>query len=172
MNKNLIFIIVGIGLVGYGLYVAFTGNNTMPTTNSDDMEVTESSGKKMAFADFVKQGGSYKCNVNQNIEGSTTVGTAYISGGMIRGEYSTQAQGININTSLIVRDGYTYTWSSMAAGMGFKSKVVDSNASDTNTGMSGQYSWNAQQIGDYDCEEWAPDMTQFELPGGITFREM
>jgi len=135
-------------------------------------EAPAESGKKMAFAEFLKQGGSYKCTVNQSVAGTDTVGTTYIDGGRIRGEYSTQAQGMNIATTLIVRDGYSYTWTSMAPTIGFKAKVAESTAVNTGAAMSASYSWNAQQIGDYSCEAWSADEGKFTVPTNVTFKEI
>lgn len=130
------------------------------------------SGKKIAFAEFIKQGGAYKCTVNQSVAGTDTVGTTYIHNGLIRGEYSTKTAGMNIATSLIVRDGFTYTWTSMAPTMGFKAKVVDNAVVNTGAAMSASYSWNAQQIGDYNCESWAADDSMFTVPASVTFKEI
>lgn len=136
---------------------------------SQDSQV---SGKKMAFADFVKQGGSYECTVNQYVAGTETSGKTYISGGMIRGEFQTSVQGLNITTNMIVRDGFTYTWSSMAPTMGYKAPIAEGAEGDTSTGMSGTYSFNAEQIGDYDCSPWTADLSKFTLPAGVNFQEI
>jgi hypothetical protein len=59
--------------------------------------------------------------------------------------------------------------------MGFKVKIPDSANNvngNTNTDVQGTYSWNAEQIGDYNCEPWTVDQSKFELPKGITFTEL
>lgn len=145
---------------------------TSTTSTSETTQTLAESGKKMAFSEFIKQGGAYKCTVNQSVAGVNTVGTTYINGGLIRGEYKTQAQGINVTSSLIVRDGYTYSWTSMAPTMGFKAKVAENTGANTGTAMSGSYSWNAEQIGDYSCEAWSADANMFVVPSGVTFREV
>ena len=126
----------------------------------------------MAFSEFIKRGGAYQCEINQLVGGSQTQGTAYISGGMIRGEYQTQVQGMSISTNMILRDGYTYSWSSMMPTAGYKVKAVATGGGDASTGTSGTYSFNAEQIGDYNCEPWAADAATFALPAGVTFTEM
>jgi len=91
---------------------------------------------------------------------------------MVRGEFAVQTQGMNIDSNMIVRDGYTYIWSSMMQGMGFKSKAVASDsATNPETGTLGSYAWDAEQIGDYNCEAWNPDVTIFTLPEGVIFSE-
>ncbi len=188
MSKTTISWIVGVlVLVGIGSYFAMQkgpvaedasnlAGGTMPTGTEGDWNDTPETpmgeGKKMAFGQLVAQGGSYECTVNQYVGDTVSQGTTFISGGLIRGEFNTQAQGINISTSLIVRDGYTYSWTSMAPKMGFKAKVVASGESNPNQGTSGTISWNADQIGDYDCKDWTVDMTKFDLPAGVDFKEI
>jgi hypothetical protein len=55
---------------------------------------------------------------------------------------------------------------------GFKAKVIENVEPNTNAGMSGTYSFNASQIGEYDCEEWAGDQSKFTLPASVTFTEI
>ncbi len=177
--KNIIIgvVVVAVAVAGYFMFKGDSGDSLstgmpVPGTNTEETIVNQESGKKMAFSEFVKQGGAYKCTVNQNVGGTASVGTTYISNGMIRGEYNTKAQGLSIDTTLIVRDGFTYSWSSMAPSMGFKSKVVTGVVEDGSTNTSGTYSFNAEQIGDYDCEAWTVDASKFALPKGVTFREV
>lgn len=188
----------GFGLVSVAIFIAavlaiwgvveLASNNKntdkAPTTESEVKEETASSteetkvpaGKKMSFDAFMKQGGSYVCTVNQDVGGMTSKGTVYIngtSGQNIRGEFTTSVQGMNIGTSLIVRDGFTYTWSSMMPTTGYKVAVSKSDVgANVNQGASGSYSWNAEQIGDYDCKPWTVDATKFDLPKTVKFTEV
>ncbi len=177
MSKIMIWVVIGVVVVvgGYSLISnSKLSEKNEEVVNSTLSEPTEeaTSGKKMAFSEFIKNGGSYKCTVNQSVNGTDTVGTTYIDGGMIRGEYNTKVQNLNVDSTLIVRDGYTYTWTSMTPNMGFKAKVVESIGGDIDAGMSGQYSFNAEQIGDYNCEAWSSDASKFALPAGVTFNEL
>ncbi len=149
------------------------------SSKSDDVSDSEkgemmenNSGKKMAFSEFIKQGGSYECTVNQNVSGTDTKGTTFISGGNIRGEYNTKTQGMSIDTNFIVKDGYSYTWTSMMPNIGFKTKVVASADANINAPTSGQYSFNAEQIGDYECKAWNADESKFAIPSTIKFQDM
>lgn len=132
----------------------------------------EDSGKKMSFDAFLKQGGSYVCTVNQNIEGIESKGIIYVNGDNVRGTFNTTVVGIKVDSEFISTGGYTYTWSSMMPGKGFKAKATDTSVGDTSTGTSGQYSFNAEQIGDYDCKTWNADPSKFALPKGVTFTEI
>ena len=172
MNKTLLMVLVaGVALIGGYFY--FSGEKNETGENITPGEVTQQpSGKKMAFAQFLKDGGAYKCTVNQYVGDTESKGTVYINQGLIRGTFETETQGMKIATDLLVRDGYTYTWSS-AAPMGFKAPVVSGDGdTNQNAGTSGTYSWNAEQIGDYDCVAWTVDATTFAIPTGIQFMEM
>ncbi len=140
--------------------------------NKADGENTEKpAGKKMAFSAFVKQGGSYKCEVKQYMSDVENSGTVYLNGTNMRGEFSTIAEGRTIDTSFIFTDGFMYTWSSALPSMGFKIKA-DPKVENPNASASGTYAWNADQIGDYNCEAWTADTVKFTLPAGMTFKEI
>lgn len=173
-----------LGILAGGAVIVAVGSSFFLTTDvetstsenvtSDQLETTNpTAGKKMAFTEFLKQDkGDYKCTVNQDVNGSVTVGTTYLSGGMIRGEYNTQVQNMNVDSTFIVRDGFSYSFTSLAPTMGFKVKVVEPKEGDVTTQTSGSYQWNAQNIGDYDCQPWTTDPAKFTIPTNITFQEI
>ncbi len=140
------------------------------STSNIDEPLPAPGTKKIPFAQFFAQGGSYVCTVNQYVENMESKGTTYMHNGMIRGEFSTAMQGMIMDTHMIVRDGFTYTWSSMMPTMGYKVPVQASGEADITTTTNGTYSFNAEQIGDYDCEAWSPDLNRFELPPEVTFK--
>jgi hypothetical protein len=172
MSKNIIFSIVGVVVIATGAYFVINSKNDDVGGSEKGGMMENKSGKKMAFSEFVKQGGSYECTVNQNVGGTDTKGTTFISGGNIRGEYNTKTQGMSIDTNFIVKDGYSYTWTSMMPNVGFKSKVVASTDTNANAPTSGQYSFNAEQIGDYECKAWSADESKFAIPSTIKFQDM
>jgi arginyl-tRNA synthetase len=128
---------------------------------------TQMSGKKIPFKDFLTKGGSYKCEVNQSVSTMTAKGTVYMNEGNIRLEMSSTLSGQTINTTMIARDGYMYSWTDIAAKKGFKTKMVTSGSETSTT--TKVYTWDGGQIGDYSCEDWKADVTLFDVPKGITF---
>ncbi len=152
-------------------------NEEATETTSDEPEITVStteqpSSKKMAFNEFIKNGGSYKCEVKQALSDMDNSGTVYIDGERIRGDFTTIAEGRKMDTSFIFREGYSYTWSSALPNTGFKMKVEKTATGDTKADTSGTYSWNAEQIGDYNCVAWTVGLDKFALPRGVTFNEV
>jgi hypothetical protein len=148
-------------------------NNEVKTDDSTNETPEQPTGKKMAFSQFIKQDfGPYKCEVKQAFSDMENNGTVYLNAGNIRGDFSTIAEGRKMDSSFIMKDGYTYNWSSFAPTMGVKVKVNTTTDGDTNTQTSGTYSWNAEQIGEYNCEAWTVDESKFTLPSTITFTEI
>lgn len=132
---------------------------------------TNPSGKKMAFSSFIKQGGSYKCTVHQNVAGSDADGIVYLDDGRIRADYTVSYNGTTMTGSSVIKDGYAYTWTSLTP-TGFKIAVKDDMKNGDISASSGSYSWSADQIGDYDCVAWKADASLFTIPSNITFQEM
>lgn len=171
-----------LGVVVLGGYLITQPKEADDKLVQESSEVTEDNttkeeapveGKKMAFSQFIKQGGAYKCTVNQTLSGIDTTGVTYINDAMIRGEFNTRIQNMNIDSTFIVRDGYTYSWSSVMPTAGFKVKMSGTTTTpDTTTGTTGSYSWNAEQIGDYDCQPWTVDQAKFTVPTNVTFKEV
>lgn len=172
MNKTVLAILIG-GVVVFSGYMYFGGKSkevvTEVTPQTNDTNV--SSGKKIAFSQFIKQGGFYKCMVNQSVNDMDSKGTVFVGGNMMRGTFLTTISGKETTSNILVRDGYTYIWSPEMS-MAMKMAIPKENtAGNMNTDMAGTYSWNAEQIGDYDCEAWNVDQTTFAIPSGIEFMD-
>ena len=170
MQKKLIILIILVAVV-VGGYFVFGGNKEVKNEELGDISEEQSSEKKMAFSQFLKQGGAYKCEVKQSMSDFENSGTMYVNGQTLRGEFSTVAEGVKMDSSFISRDGYTYTWSSMTPGMGFKIKA-EAETSNEGADVNETYAWSAEQIGDYNCKNWVVDASKFEIPKDITFQEI
>ena len=91
---------------------------------------------------------------------------------MIRGEYSTKIQNMDVASTIIVRDDYTYSWTSALPNTGFKIKMDANATGSASVNNPSSYGFNAEQIGDYNCESWIPDLSKFAVPTNITFTEL
>ena len=185
LGKSIVGVII-IGLIVLGGYYYTRSSSNMMNENTTMNEETASTqgtttvtstttatapnkiGKKIAFSQFIKQGGAYACTVNQIIAGGESKGTLFMNGDKVRGEFTTTVKGQSMTMNFLVLDGYSYSWTSMAPTMGFKIKQT------TTPGVSANMEamWDANQIGDYSCEAWSLDQTKFEVPTSITFRTM
>lgn len=190
MNKTLLWVVIGVVVVGGGIAIAATSHrgelkkdqsvitgeqNVDGSVKPGDQSQAPAAagGKKMAFGQFVKQGGSYQCTVDQYLDNYNikTTGTVYLDSGKIRGSFSTNYNNTKIDAYAIVKDGFAYSWTSMG-NMGFKTPVVETDGgAESNVTVSGNtYNFNMNQIGDYNCEEWKADASVFVLPTSVTFQ--
>lgn len=140
-------------------------------------ETVPASGKKIAFTELVKQGGTYKCSVNQMVENTTVKGLVYMDKGMLRGEFAAQYGGQGVDVTFIMRDATTYVWNSVTPKLGFKLKNDTVVAiGDTKAQMSGSIGGTPdsylEKIGDYNCEAWIADSSTFAIPTTVTFQAM
>ncbi len=146
MNKTAIVIVVVLVLAISGFFF-YKMNNSEPIQNSavdnetsTEVESTNEEAKKMSFDAFVKQGGSYECTVSQSISGVESQGTVYVDGGKVRGDFEVQSSAMGAAGSpyrmvmtFIVKDGYSYSWSSMMPNTGYK-VAVSSGGDGSGTG--------------------------------------
>lgn len=177
---KIIVALAGVVVLG-GIFYWTANNKTSDSkeSSSNVNDMVSQDQRKMAFADFVEanRDGSYKCSVDQYIDGGfeqKTTGTAYVHNGMIRGDYNTVAQSMSIDSSVIVRDGFVYSWTSISPfGTKVEIKNEASMESDNSAGgTQGSYSWNSEAIGEYQCDPWALDQTVFEIPASVQFRQI
>lgn len=178
MSKQAIASVLGVVVVLVVGYFAFgktksdgIQNSAMQNGNSSGVESTNPNAKKMSFDAFLKQGGSYECTVVQNVSGVTSTGVVYVDGANVRGDFNSKVSGMSVDTTFLVKDGYSYTWSSALAGKGFKVKIENPGGAG-GTATSGSYSFDASRIGEYDCKSWTVDASKFALPTAVTFMDL
>jgi hypothetical protein len=185
MNKTIIISLLGIIIVAGAIFVFVTrqpSNTNIPVDISEVVPMNDQSsetslataptatpvGKKMAFGDFVKQGGSYKCTVSEYLTPQRTesvTGTIHLSNRLVRGDFSFDYQGTNMKTSFIVRDGFVYTWIP-GETTGYKGQAQEQAPAQ---GMS---SWTPDMIGDYDCQPSVVRAEMFTTPANVTFKSI
>lgn len=145
---------------------ATSTGNTSSVASFGNETVTN---KEMSFTNLLSKGGSYMCDITQTVSGVATKGKVYVSEGFIRGDFTTQTQGMSISSYMIMRDGYTYTWTNMAPTTGYKVKVPTGVQASSTTKTQGAYSWDTTLVGEYSCVPWAKDVSKFEVPSTVTF---
>ncbi len=139
----------------------------MSTSTSATTTETKSNGKKISFTEFMSKGGSYKCDITQVVATMTTKGVVYMHDALVRAELSNSVAGQSLNTTMIAKDGYMYSWTSLTPNKGYKTKISTAGSGLKNQATT--YTWNGGQVGDYNCEAWSADDSFFELPKTVTF---
>ena len=151
---------------------AMTGTSSVEVVAMEST-TTPPSGKKVPFSQFIANNTtSYKCDVNQSVNNIDSKGTVYIKAGMMKGTFTSTVAGKEMTANMIEKDGYTYSWSSVMPTVGYKVKVAANQTGSTTAQASGSYSWNSDQIGDYNCAVETIDDSQFTLPTTVTFQTM
>lgn len=171
---KIIKLILILGVVASGIYYFTSNNEYIRDSNQEIKEesvVTQDQpeSKKMAFSEFIKQDGSYECTVSSPDDFGSN-GKAFISGGEIRGDFTTIAEGISVNSSVLVKNDFTYVWSDMFPQAAIKVANVKTTEGSGSSEMSGTYVWDTDKVGDYDCSPWTLDTTKFIIPTKITFK--
>lgn len=147
---------------------SFTTHNVSSTSPLGT--ATTSGSKKIAFSQLVRQGGTYKCSVTQNIGNVTTQGLVYMDKGFVRGEFKAPYNGQVVSVSFLMRDGLTYVWNSMAPTQGVTMKNNVNIQTGTNVNASpDEY---LDQIGDYTCDAGTFDASVFVIPTTIKFKAL
>lgn len=165
MNKKVIIVVVLflLGLAGYFGYQKFMGKSDSPLSNS------QTSGGMKSLKDLLSSGVAQKCSFSS--DGSQ--GVSYISGGKVRGDFTSQVSG-KTTTSHMISDGATsYIWTDGEPN-GFKMTVDPNQAAEvkndyTNTSTSGAADLN--QKADYKCSGWVVDGSVFTPPTNVTFSD-
>ncbi len=160
-------LIVGIGAA----VVVLAGGWLMLSSSSGSLEKSETQSEPQesavftgTLAELASRGGSYRCSVSQESDVAATVGTVLVDGSRVRGDFTSTvfaAGGISVETHIIIRDDYTYTWTPIAP-TGFRARVAQGDSAG-DASLSGQYA-NLSQAYSYECDPWSVDESAFELP--------
>lgn len=119
---------------------------------------------KIAFAEFLKNNKeSYKCTVYYPFQAGTVVATIYRADNMIRGEYKSPYE--NVEVKFIIRDGYYYPWTSKSAT---STKIAIPRDPQGNQSGEIYYSY-IRSVGEYECNPWTMDASMFAVPQNIKF---
>jgi len=169
MNKKVIAAVV-ILLVLIGGYFGYTklkgGSITTPGTT------TESGGMK-SLKDLLSLGVTQKCTFSQTGGSGTSEGTTYVSGGKVRGDFTTTSSGKTMITHMISDGKTSYIWTE-GEKTGFKMTAIEASPSTVQTG-SADTPVNSQadldQKADYKCSGWTTDGSLFTPPTNVTFTD-
>jgi hypothetical protein len=117
---------------------------------------TEVSG---TLSDLVALPKPSKCSFDYSDDSVISSGTVYVSGGMLRGDFTFHIipSGQQVTTHVIEKDGVRYSWAADST-MGSQAPVASS------TGQSG-----VNTLYHYTCAPAAVASSSFDLPPGVPF---
>lgn len=159
MNKGIVAAIVGVVVIGAGVWFLMGRSApSMPTPNTQAQE----GGIEQLMAQ-----GNARCTVNSEANGVTSSGVVYVGDGKVRGDFTSTVPEVGaVESHMIVRDGFVYTWSSMAT-QGIKMAVNSETSVSSDPEQPNPYDATYS----YNCESWTPEEGQFSVPSTINFME-
>ncbi len=140
-------------------------DTSTPATSADAPKEGKFNG---SVNELIARGGDYECNFSHTTDVSDTIGTVFISGKKMRGDFNSSTKvGTNMKIeSHMISDGeYLYNWSS-SVPMGFKVAIAKTENATSTPGSSGL---DYNQKLDYDCKAWTVDASKFVIPAEIKF---
>lgn len=171
-TKTLIALIAAIVIVGGGVWYFSSDRSALAPTEEGTPNGETTSGNAVqgsgTLASLLTRGGAYRCTVSVEA-GAESSGVVYVGNDRLRGDFVTTASatgGREIESHMISKDGYVYTWSDMMP-QGVRMRI---NTDGTTQGSTGGLDSSA--IVDYDCAPWAIDSNRFELPANVTFMDL
>jgi uncharacterized protein YxeA len=169
VNKKVLPIIVVVLLLLLGGWYFMNSRKTGTPGSS----ITESQGGMKSLKDLLSSGVAQKCTYSSTDESGTNEGVSYISGGKVRGDFSTTISG-KVTKSHMITDGKTsYIWTDGEKD-GFKMTIPDATPTSAKTDTSdSEVSTEADldQKMDYKCSAWVVDNSYFTPPTSVTFSD-
>jgi hypothetical protein len=169
MNKNLIWGVVVVLVVG-GL-AWWMLSDGMPSGDAPEAEdvMEEEEGAQRGGVETLRgllaSQTSQKCEFEDQEENNR--GLVYVAGGKMRGDFTSEIDGRNVTTHMIVRDGSVYIWVD-GQGEGFTTTLSATEEATT----AGAQSPNLDEQVDYNCEGWTSIESFFTIPGGVEFMDI
>ena len=157
-------------LVIIGIFVFYYGSKpTAPPVGADG----KISGN-YSIADIMVLDKPYQCTFGKSDRASKIAGTIYTDGSKIYGEFRMQTDLMEneFNDFLIIKDGQSYTWTSLQENVGYKYPTAKSSNKNASPEEQSQIIGTQDKV-QYDCQPWneVSDST-FEVPPWIKFSEL
>ncbi len=162
-------------VVGGAIFLNRSKESTSSTTTETPKPTTTKENTMMSLSELLLKGKSQMCTYDyKDAQNGTVKGVVYISGGKVRADFTTTANGKPYSGSMINDTKYMYTWSSEAK-TGFKTQISDmkqmmdqKSVSPTTTQ---QQSLDSNVKYDYKCADWVVDNSKFSPPSDIKFTD-
>jgi len=163
MNKKLVpvIIVIVLLLLGGGAYVMMHKSAAPASMTAANPTETAAPAGQTGTLKSLLTAGTQTCTFTSDKGAS---GTVYVSGGKMRGDFSSTTQGQTVNGHMILDSGYSYIWTDTMK-QGFKVALPTG----TPTGTPNNQAMDINQNVTYSCKPWVADASKFTLPADITF---
>ena len=173
MNKKIITvtgIIILLLVIGAAAFLMSAKNK--PGTQPDEKKVTDTqeqnetnSGGLTSLKNLLMAGVSQTCTYSDTANSVNITGTTYISGGKVRSDFSSIAEG-KTTIGHNIYDGKTsYVWmDESTTGI-----MMEIDASAEKSDSQTQEGLDINKTIDYKCQVWVPDQSLFTPPADVKF---
>lgn len=167
MNRNTIIAIIAALVVVVGaIYLVMNrpageGVVNNPTGNSAEQGTG-------TFASLMGMAGAQECTISTQVEDTSSQGVVYVSGGKIRGDFTSTVNNQTMHSHMIHLGSTVYTWTDEMP-QGFKMEVPQGDATSDTTSKE---VFDANQNVQYSCKPWLEDSGKFTPPADIQFMDM
>jgi hypothetical protein len=173
MNKNILYIIGGLLIIGGVTWFVMSSPSHMPTANTINNgsgttnTQNTTAGPTPVSIKTLLASGSQQCTFTDTNIGVTTNGTLFVSSGKMQGDFTTTVAGTAHKAHMIIDGTTMYSW-------------VDGMTSGFKMNISGQISAQSTKNTSVDinkpstitCNPWTVDTTKFQLPAKISFTDI
>ncbi len=179
--KTVFVILAAFLVVGGGAIFIMKGAGT-PSVQGESTgvpKVKTNTGTAMSLKDILAMTTPTTCDVSSTNEKSDSTGTVYVSGGVMRTDFTSTAKegplaGKRMLAHMIIDADMSYMWGEGEMKFGIKiprTDVLDVVPQAGNT-PANQAAVDINEKSDYTCAPWKPDATQFIPPTSITFNDV
>lgn len=170
MNKVAIGIVAAVVIIGAGWYF-FMGGSVPEGAVSGSMMAPQPlvgtpTNSQMTLKELLAGDASQQCTFIDNTNDTATQGMIYVSGGKVRGDFSTTQQGKTVSVHMVADGAAMHTWAD-----GMKDGVTVSMMAAKPAGAP-QQGYDPDKKIDYHCTPWTADTTKFDLPKDVNFRDV
>lgn len=176
MNKNAILGIVAVAviLIIAGFMIARTNTEqqinqeqTSPVAPESETGAVPAASEQKSLRDLLALGVSQQCAFTDD----TANGTVYVSGSMIRSDFTIVSDDKSMTAHTIVRDNTSYFWTDDST-TGFKAAMNEvPHGSATASFDATTQSLDVDKKGDYSCSPWVVDDSMFTAPSTVVFND-
>jgi hypothetical protein len=160
--------VVGVAVVGAGAwYLLQGGTEKVSVTGQTDGHVTGET-ETGTWNDLLGMATPMECSTGMKTDGVENVGTVFVSGGNMRGDFSSTVNGKTVDSHIIAKADGIYTWSSgMPQGVKMPRPTATAPAPANST-----QSFDPNTELNYSCKAWVADNSKFTPPTDITFMDV
>jgi hypothetical protein len=183
-NFALVVSVVAVAVLVAVLYLVFSGSERSSSEDNissspvgiEKAPETQPTSGTATLASILERGEALECSINYTDDNSGQVveGTYFTKAGAVRGDFVVPGINGTMVSSMIVRDGFMYSWSEIEGetyGMKINLETLAEQKA-TNTGPDTRETVPMDSSVNYNCKAWLNlDDSIFETPTDVLFKD-